>query len=307
MNKERAKKNWKNKKNGKSKKRRSCCRINEIFWVALALFIASVAGFVFFGSRYQRAIRKNAQEKKDLAAAVACGIAAFAFLATLTALYYAPSLQPAQFLNPEIAAINASTSAIGSRLLDYKLESFSRQITPVSCIGAKEIVYWRELRVYNVTRIDAQGKTSSAYYSTISLSLRNEGSNALSELVVREHIPDAIAADPSDVINFSVAPIRVVKGSVVVDWMFDNIAPNETKTVTYTVQNNVSENAVDNMGAPSVASRIAGQYPSTGASAAGAASTLSLQWFYLIPLLVILALVALYFENFYKKGLEGVQ
>ncbi|MFH0973598.1 MAG: hypothetical protein V1817_02305 [Candidatus Micrarchaeota archaeon] len=276
------------------------------------MFVASAAGFVFFGLRYQRAVRKNAQEKKDLAVAAACGIAAFAFLTALTALYYAPSLQPAQVLNPEIAAINASTSAIGSRLLDYKLESFSRQITPVSCVGVKEIVYWRELRVYNVTRIDAQGKTSSAYYSTISLSLRNEGSTALTELVVRERIPDAIASDPSEIINFSVAPARVVKGSVVVDWMFNNIGPNETKTVTYTVQNNVSGNIFDGMGAPSVATRIAGQYPSTGpsgaqASAASAAFAFSLQWFYLIPLLVILALVALYFENFYKKGLEGVQ
>ncbi len=281
------------------------------FWIVFALFLACVAGFVFFGWRYRQAVRRNVQQKNDLIKAVAFAVAATVFLAVFTAFYYADlqaqtNAGKAEFASLAAIAASAESSSAGLRLVDYKLETFSRQITPVSCEGARELVYWRELRVYNVTRIDAEGKTSTAYYSTITLTLRNEGDATFYDVVVRERIPSEIAADPSDVINFSLTPLRVVKGSVVADWLFTSIKPGETKSVSYTVEKRVSVDVLDNVGAPGLVVKLnpgAEASPSPEPSAAGAA--LSFQWIYVIPLFLVLALIALYFEHMYKKQLQA--
>jgi hypothetical protein len=286
--------------------------LDAVFWVSFALFLACSAAFVFYGWRYRQAVRRNAQERRDLLKTIVFAAAAFALLTVLTAVVALQQARAAEAASPEAVRLAAIASAAesaqsGSRLLDYKLERFSRQVTPVSCVGARELVYWRELRVYNVTRVDSSGKTSTAYYSTITLTLRNEGSTSLYDVVVHEKIPDAIAAEPNEVINFSVAPLAVRKGSVAIDWMFQSVAPGETKSVSYTVEKRVSKDLFDGLTAPSVAVQRAAASPSPSPSIRSVGNAISSDWLFLVPLFVVLAFVALYFENLYKRRLEGYQ
>ena len=61
-----------------------------------------------------------------------------------------------------------------------------------------------------------------------------------------------------DLFNFTVAPYRFETGSVVVTWLFDNIEPGETKSVSYTVEKELGEEVLDEFEAPQVVAAGAG-------------------------------------------------
>jgi hypothetical protein len=125
-------------------------------------------------------------------------------------------------------------------------------LTPITCLGEKDVVYWRELKVYNTTVKDASGNVKTTYYSTITLNLQNIGPNKLSDVTVLEKIPDSIARVPEEVTAYSIPPTRVIKGSVVVEWLFSYVEPGEKKQVSYTVQKKLDASALNDYQAPQV-------------------------------------------------------
>jgi len=160
--------------------------------------------------------------------------------------------------------VSATTVATASPLPDYrvletKTEVFSKQFSPVECEGLGGFVYLRELRVYEATRVDEQGGNKSVFLSTFTFTIKNNGSNSASNVVLTEHVPDVVATDPAYVFNYSIPPASARKGSVVVDWLFDNVDSGEEKTISYTVEKKVDAGALNDFPAPNVVSRTVKQ------------------------------------------------
>jgi hypothetical protein len=71
--------------------------------------------------------------------------------------------------------------------------------------------------------------------STITLSVVNSADTPTGPLVLREEIPDSIAADPSQ-LTFSTPPTRFERGSVIAVWELpDGLGAGQSFVVTYSV------------------------------------------------------------------------
>jgi hypothetical protein len=160
-------------------------------------------------------------------------------------------------------------AALEYKVLESKTEVFTKQVSPVECEGISNLVYWRELRIYNSTLVDERGKNKTVSFSTFTLTIRNKGNSTVSNVLVTEHVPDIVAADPGQVFNYSTAPLSVRKGSVVVEWLFDKIDAGGEKTVSYTVEKRVSADSLKDFETPNVVA----QAIKTGAAAGGVSPT----------------------------------
>ncbi len=148
-----------------------------------------------------------------------------------------------------------ASPAPGSVILESKTDVFTKQVMPLECSGVRDFVFWRELRVTRATRIYANGTNKTVFLSTFTLTVQNKGSSAVSDVLITEHIPDAVASEPGQVFNYSVAPFSVRKGSVLVDWMFAGVDAGEKKTVSYTVEKRLDADALKDFDAPNVVAR----------------------------------------------------
>jgi len=145
-----------------------------------------------------------------------------------------------------------SPSALEYKVLESKTEVFTKQVSPVECEGISNLVYWRELQMYNSTLVDEHGKNKTVSFSTFTLTIRNKGNASVSNVLVTEHVPDIVAAEPGQIFNYSSAPLSVRKGSVVVEWLFDKIDAGGEKTVSYTVEKRVDADSLKDFEAPNV-------------------------------------------------------
>ncbi|MFH0973836.1 MAG: hypothetical protein V1817_03570 [Candidatus Micrarchaeota archaeon] len=174
---------------------------------------------------------------------------------------------------PTATAFSPSAIAsAGTRVLETKTEEFTRELTPLECEETPGLVYWRELRVYNVSTADAEGRLQTSYYSTITLNVFHNGTQPVYGVVLKEKIPSNVALLPEDVMNYSKTPLRVVKGSVVVEWLFDEIEPGENQNVSYTVEKKLSKEALQEFETPKVVAQSvgsAGPTPKPAAAQAG--------------------------------------
>ncbi len=172
------------------------------------------------------------------------------------------SLQPLQGGTagaPTAAAFSPSALAsAGARVLETKTEEFTREIVPVACAETPGLVYWRELRVYNVSTVDAEGHLQTNYYSTITLNVFHNGTKPVYGVVLKEKIPSDVALLPQDVMNYSKTPLRVVKGSVVVEWLFQEVQPGQSESVSYTVEKKLSKDSLKEFEAPKVVAQSTG-------------------------------------------------
>jgi hypothetical protein len=144
----------------------------------------------------------------------------------------------------------ASLAGAYSVVLD-ETQVYTRNYTPIECDFNQSITVWRELAVYQETTVK-DGVEKTSFYSTITLFFRNDGEESLYSFFLKEHLPEAVAETPDDLIGFSIAPHHFEEGSVVVAWMFDNVEPGETKSVSYTVEKRLDEKILDDYDAPTV-------------------------------------------------------
>ena len=139
-----------------------------------------------------------------------------------------------------------------AELLSEQSQVFTQTIQPLVC-DKGDLVYWRELRVYNVTK---GNKTST--FSTITLFVKNSGSGAIDNFLVKEKLPESVAKTPEEIVGFSITPFAFEEGSVVVDFLFDNIEPGETKQVSYTVDKKLDERVLGEYEPPKAVSATTG-------------------------------------------------
>ena len=136
-----------------------------------------------------------------------------------------------------------------AKLVSSNTQVFRQTFQPLVC-DQGNLVYWRELRVYEV-KVNNTLKT----YSTISLYVKNVGNNTVTNLLVKERLPESVATTPEEIVGFNVKPFGFEKGSVVVNWLFENIEPGETKTVSYTVEKELNESTLGEYDSPTAVSR----------------------------------------------------
>jgi len=138
---------------------------------------------------------------------------------------------------------------------------------PVNCLtGDCGLVYWRELHVFNAAGIEvASSELDGPGFSTFTLIVKNVLNRTVYDVLITEVIPDSVASDPSQVYDFSIPPLSVRKGSVVVTWLFENVEPGETKNVSYRVAKRTDSQSLNDFETPKVV---------TAAVAGGASATL---------------------------------
>jgi len=152
-----------------------------------------------------------------------------------------------------------------AQLVYNETQVYRHTLIPVECQqGEHSIVFWREMRAYNVTTVEG-GIERIKHFTTFTLYFKNEGNQTLKDLLLKEHLPEMVAETPEDIANFSITPHGFEQGSVVVTWMFENVEPGETRSVSYTVEKELNESVLDEFETPKVvvaASNI--EAPSTG-------------------------------------------
>jgi len=238
------------------------------YYLGIALFVIGIAGFAFFFLEYYSLLKKKSEHAREKRESEKKRVEedgkralrkAFAFLiiALIGLLLTAFAPPGALFGSPGVNAPlipGGELSALLARgeIVEEKSETFVNRLTPIKCVGEKDVVYWRELKVYNTSVKDASGNVKTNYYSTITLNIQNIGLNKLSGVSVVEKIPDSVARVPEDITEFSVSPKRVSKGSVVVEWLFSYVEPGEKKQVSYTVEKKLDASVLNDFGAPEV-------------------------------------------------------
>jgi len=151
-----------------------------------------------------------------------------------------------------LCLIILASLACAESVLRNETQVYTRTYTPVLCVQQDaNFTVWRELAVYNTTRISG-GIARNVYYSTITVYLRNDGSAPFQNFFLKEHLPDAVASTPGELFNFTKAPDSFEQGSVVVSWLFENIEPGETKSVSYTVEKKLDERVLEDYESPPV-------------------------------------------------------
>jgi hypothetical protein len=159
---------------------------------------------------------------------------------------FGQSSEQAQF-TPSSSQSNFDFS--DARLVSSNTQVFRQSFQPLVC-DQGNLVYWRELRVYEM-----HDKNTTRTFSTISLYVKNVGNNTVKNLLVKERLPESVATTPEDIVGFNVKPFGFEKGSVVVNWLFDNIQPGETKTVSYTVEKQLNDSTLGEYQSPTAVSR----------------------------------------------------
>ncbi len=139
-----------------------------------------------------------------------------------------------------------------AQIVYNETQVYRRTLIPVECQqGEHNIVFWREMRAYNITTVEG-GVERVKHYTTFTLYFKNEGNQTLKDLLLKEHLPEIVAETPGDIENFSVAPHGFEQGSVVVTWLFENVEPGETRSVSYTVEKELDESVLDEFETPKV-------------------------------------------------------
>lgn len=235
--------------------------MNLLYYLGIALFAVGIVGFAFYFYEYYSLLRetrgkhrahhegdKHLTERRKKLVTKAFVSLAVALIGLLLTAFAPPEGMTA------VPMARGSLEALLARgkVVEEKTETYVNRLTPIKCIGEDDIVYWRELKVYNTTVTDASSNVKTTYYSTITLNIQNVGPNKLSDVTVLEKIPDSIARVPEDITEFSVTPKRVVKGSVVVEFLFSYVEPGEKKQVSYTVEKRLDASALNEFGAPEV-------------------------------------------------------
>lgn len=290
--------------------------MNLSYYLGIVLFAVGFLGFAFYFYKYYSLLKgehnvhhesgKLLIERKKKYITKSFISLAIALIGLLLTTFSPPAsaqggLPAAQV--PVMPGVELSALLARGKVMEEKTETYVNRLTPITCAGEKDIVYWRELKVYNTTTKDASGKTKTTYYSTITLNLQNIGPNKLSEVTVLEKIPDSVARVPEEITEFSVTPKRVAKGSVVVEWLFSYIEPREKKEVSYTVQKKLDTSVLNDFGAPEiVAQAIEGTTaPSTAPESREAAAGVD---YSIVGLVVVIAVIValLYAFVLRRKG-----
>jgi len=137
-------------------------------------------------------------------------------------------------------------------VLRNETQVYTRYFTPVVCgQSSANLTVWRELAVYNTTRIE-NGVAKTVYYTTITLYLRNDARVPFKNFFLNELLPESVAKTADELVGFSLPPDHFEKGSVVVSWLFESVEPGETKSVSYTVEKKLDERVLDEYEAPRV-------------------------------------------------------
>lgn len=173
---------------------------------------------------------------------------------------YPALLVLAAFLLPLVfvAAVDGAESE-ETRVIRNETRVYTRTLTPLVCEQEEiRVTIWRELRSYNVTKTDVFGRLKTRFYSTFTVNVQNNQNVSLKNFLLKERLPESVARKPGDLFNFTVMPYQLETGSVVVTWLFDNIEPNETKSVSYTVEKELGEEVLDEFEAPQVVAAGAG-------------------------------------------------
>lgn len=134
-------------------------------------------------------------------------------------------------------------------LLENQTQVFTQRIAPLVC-NEGQLVFWREFKVYSVT-----SGNLTKNYTTVTLFIENKGNASVSNFILKERLPEAVAQTPSELFNFTVQPYGFENGSVVVEWLFDNVGPGETKSVSYTVEKKIDEKTMGEYGTPQIFSQ----------------------------------------------------
>ncbi|VVB67830.1 Uncharacterised protein [Candidatus Norongarragalina meridionalis] len=141
----------------------------------------------------------------------------------------------------------------GATLIFNETQIYTKRLSPLVCQKMDiDVTVWRELNTYNITTVDKFGKKVTKNYSTFKVTIRNNGNTSLKNVLLKEHLPGAVAQRPDELMNFTVPPTGFEQGSVVVTWLFDNVDPGEEKAVTYTVEKKLDENVLNEYEAPQV-------------------------------------------------------
>lgn len=149
-------------------------------------------------------------------------------------------------------ALLIAASLVGAySVVADETQVYTRNYTPIECDFNQSIIVWRELAVFQKTRIE-DGVERTSFYSTITLFFRNNGDEAMYSFFLKEHLPEEVAETPEELVDFSISPHHFEEGSVVVTWLFDNVEPGETKSVSYTVEKRLDEKILEDYDAPSV-------------------------------------------------------
>jgi len=152
----------------------------------------------------------------------------------------------------------ASEVGFSQVLIENQTQVFTQRVAPIEC-DKGTLVFWREFKTFSVTKGNETKK-----YTTVTLYIENKGNASISNFLLKEHLPEAVASSPSELFNFTAQPYRFEKGSVVVTWLFDNIGPGEKKSVSYTVEKEIDEKTMGEYQAPQVlAQQIGGQENAT--------------------------------------------
>ncbi len=229
--------------------------------IGLALLALGAAGALLHALLFAESVRKKALNASKVALAlffVAIALfGAFAYSYSETTSFTQASVELA---GNELAGNNSVLANKAEyKTIETKTETFTKQVSPVECEGVRDIVYWRELRVYNGTVTDAKGVNKTVSFTRFTLTIENNGTQRVSNVLITEHIPSIVAAESGQVFNFTLAPASVRKGSVVVEWMFDNVEPGEKKSVSYTVEKKVGAQALNDFDAPNVVAKAVKQ------------------------------------------------
>jgi hypothetical protein len=143
----------------------------------------------------------------------------------------------------------SAETGFSQTLLENQTQVFTQRIAPLVC-DEGQLVFWREFTVYSVT----SGNVTKNY-TTVTLFIENKGNASVSKFILKERLPEAVAQTPSELFNFTVQPYGFEKGSVVVEWLFDNVGPGETKSVSYTVEKEIDERTMGDYEAPKIFSQ----------------------------------------------------
>ncbi|MFH1780062.1 MAG: hypothetical protein ABH803_02870 [Candidatus Micrarchaeota archaeon] len=234
---------------------------------AIILLLASSFYFVYY------AIDKK--ERKKHAKRIFLSIIGFA-LGLLLLL---------NLLNPFLLMQDTTAAPQDSSLVKYLKQAYTQKTEPLIC-EQNGLVYWRELRVYEIDTAEGHKKIS-----TITLNIKNNGNKAVTNIIVKEKLPSAVATVPEELIDFSIKPLRFEQGSVVVDWLFENIEPEETKSVSYTVEKELDEEVLNEYEAPKVVSQQLGDethYPAEERDVAAQAGSVDYSLLGLVAVIVVL-------------------
>lgn len=113
------------------------------------------------------------------------------------------------------------------------------------------VSFEREFSLFEINQTLPNGTVVTSYKSIFSLIVRNTGNKTINRIIVREIIPEEVAANESE-IDFGKKPRRILRGSVVVEWIFENVSAGGSASVNYSVNKKLSRDVLNKYGEPNV-------------------------------------------------------